>query len=379
MGERQRVLIVAPHFAEYSLRYARALAAHSEVAAVLDEKGLVRDLAGRESLRRGPERLTTNRFRSPADLVRLVWFAVRFRPSALHLQEAAGPRRGVFTAILASVLRRTSRIVLIVHDPLPHMGRDSALARRVRYVRDHLRRRADVVIVHGPSCAAQYRRESSVLHQRVLVGAHGVILEPDVVEPPSPCPLRLLFFGRMESYKGVEVLLDAASILHRNGVAFSLTVAGRGPELDRLSDRFAALPEVRVIHRYVSSTELIGLIQQSECVVLPYLEATQSGVLAAAFAGRRYVVASAVGGLPDVVTDRRNGLLVPPGCPALLAESIQSLISDGTLRKDLLRGADVTATTTLSWDRIAAEIHGALVGDTEDVDRLVASEEGRGR
>jgi glycosyltransferase involved in cell wall biosynthesis len=219
-----------------------------------------------------------------------------------------------------------------------------------------------VVVVHGPSCAAQYRRATGDRPQRLLLSTHGLILEPDRVEPPPVAqPLRLLFFGRMESYKGVEVLLDAVSILHRDAVEFSLTVAGRGPELDRLSARFAQIPQVHVINRYVDSPELIRLVQESECVVLPYLGATQSGVLAAAYAGRRYVVASATGGLVDVVSHRSNGILVSPGDARDLADAIRSLAGDVDLRERLLRGAEVTAATTLNWARIAAGVHDALI------------------
>ena len=380
MGEPLRVLIVAPHFAEYAVRYATALAAHCEVALVLDEKGVARDLDGRESLLCGLDRLTTIRFRTAVDLVRLLWVAARFRPSALHLQEAAGPRRGAFNAVLVVVLRRRGCVVLTVHDPEPHAGRDAAVARRARRTRDYVRRRADIVVVHGPSCAAQYRRATDGRPQRLVLGAHGVILEPDRVERPLPRPLRLLFFGRMEHYKGVEVLLDAVSILHRDGVGFTLTVAGRGPELDRLLARFARIPQVRVVNRYVGSPELIRLIQESECVVLPYLGATQSGVLAAAYAGRRYVVASATGGLVDVVSHRSNGILVPPGDARHLAEAIRSLADDLDLRERLLKGAEATATTTLSWDRIGADVHEALVGwRTGHVDEPLRSEERCGR
>jgi glycosyltransferase involved in cell wall biosynthesis len=160
----------------------------------------------------------------------------------------------------------------------------------------------------------------------------------------------------MEEYKGLAVLLRAAESMHADRVPFELEIAGRGPELDRLERELTALPEVTVRNRFISATEIIESVQRTDYVVLPYLSATQSGVLAAAFAGGRGVIATSVGGLVDIVQHERNGLVVPPADPVALANAIRRLAGDEDLRARLLAGARATAGSRLNWTLIAAHV-----------------------
>lgn len=140
------------------------------------------------------------------------------------------------------------------------------------------------------------------------------------------------------------------------GLPFELSIAGHGPELDRLQARFGRLPEVTIHDGFVPPRQVMASIQSADCVMLPYLSATQSGVLAAAFAGRRYVIASQTGGIPDVVEHGGNGLLVSPGDPQALADAVRQLAHDPVLRLRLREGAEATATGKLDWNRIASEL-----------------------
>jgi len=108
---------------------------------------------------------------------------------------------------------------------------------------------------------------------------------------------------------------------------------------------------------FVPPRDVIDGMEEAECVLLPYLSATQSGVVAAAFANGCYVIASAVGGLPDVVADEVNGLLIPPNDPQALANAIKRVSLDNVLRERLAEGAKVTAETQLRWSRIASTLH----------------------
>ena len=363
-----RLAIIAPHFPEYALRYAAAMAASCDVLVCVDAGQMAAEFAGRAPPAIPGGQLAPGRFKTPADLWRLVRLIRRFRPDVVHLQEAAGPRRGAFLACIAALLRPSALVVLTVHDPVPHGGRDAGAARRAAWSRNLVRRLANMLVVHGAYCTNLLQQD--LLQQdraawrrpppQVVQSEHGLILEPAAVRPPHPGPLRLYFFGRMEAYKGVEVLLQAAELLHQQGLEFRLLIAGQGPELDRLQDRFRRLSEVEVQAGFAAPTAVIEAIQQADCVLLPYLSATQSGVLAAAFAGRRFVIASAAGGIPDVVSHLRNGLLVPPGNPGALAAAIRAVAEDAGLRARLRQGAAETAQGQLDWDRIGRELQAAF-------------------
>ncbi len=351
-----RLAIIAPHFPEYVLRYAAGMAKHCDVLVCLDADQLADEYAGRDIPKTGVGRLERVRFKSPRDLLRMVRIINRFRPSVVHFQEASGPKRAFFSVCVAAMTRAHATIVLTVHDPVPHEGRDRVAAQRMAWARTHLRRQADIIVAHGAYCGRLMRDRIGFPTQQVVESEHGLILEPPALLPPPAAPLKLYFFGRMEAYKGVEVLLLMAESLHDEGLPFELSIAGHGPELDRLQARFERLPEVSVYNGFAPPIQVMASIQEADCVLLPYLSATQSGVLAAAFAGRRYVIATRTGGIPDVVEHGRNGLVISPGDPQALADAVRQVAHDKVLQVRLHKGADATAREKLDWDRIAEEL-----------------------
>jgi glycosyltransferase involved in cell wall biosynthesis len=162
----------------------------------------------------------------------------------------------------------------------------------------------------------------------------------------------------MEAYKGLEVLLCAAESLVARGVAFSLHLAGVGPELDRLRARFQRLPDVVIHDRILRPSEAIEEFQEACVVVLPYLDASQSGVTAAAFGNGRPVVASRVGGISDVVQDGINGLLVDANSITTLTDALTRVLGSRLLLNKLRRGAENSAATLMNWNEISAELVG---------------------
>ncbi|MBL0407685.1 glycosyltransferase family 4 protein [Microvirga aerilata] len=358
------VAILAPHFPEYTLEYANSLAKHCRVTVCVDE-GQVKAEYGDRPLP-WHENLEINlvRFKSLIDLWRISYLIARRRPTIVHFQEAVGPRRGFFNAFIAGMMRPVSHIALTVHDPSPHTGSDEQAARRTARFRNYVRRNANLVIVHGAFCLAEYKNSGPPASQTVVLSEHGLILKPSskiVDAQRSPhSTLRLLFFGRMEAYKGLEVICTAAEMLHKEGLEFELLIAGKGTELDRLMPRFDHLPEVRIRNGFIPSVDLIEAIQEADCVLLPYINATQSGVAAAAFANGRYVIASRTGGLVDIVEHDVNGLLIEPGNPQSLADAIKRLVGNPKLRSKLREGARQTSETLLDWDRIATGVYGAF-------------------
>ena len=357
-----RVALFAPHYAEYTTRLALALAETEQVLLVLDKKNRTDELT--PALLEAARRATTLfEFRRDSRLSRrlsrltVAWRILVFRPDVIHVQEQPDP----LTSIVVATLRHLVPIALTVHDPKPHAGRDTANAMRWDRYRQDVRRAASLYHVNGRYCAG-LMAEVGVPGRPVVTTFHGVILTPDGAGVASPTERRVLFFGRMEEYKGLDVLLEAVRELNGRGVALDLVLAGRGPELDRLDPAIRCLPNVTVVNRYLTPGEAVDEFQRATVVVLPYREATQSGVVAAAFANGRPVVASEVGGLVDVVRHEVNGLFVPPGSVLALADALHRVLDDAELRTRLAEGAGRTGLTTLSWraagNILSAAYHG---------------------
>ena len=104
---------------------------------------------------------------------------------------------------------------------------------------------------------------------------------------------------------------------------------------------------VRVVDRYVPNEEVEKYFVASDVVVLPYLSATQSGIVQIAFGFDKPVVVTSVGGLPDVVEDGVTGYVVPPGDPDALSEAMLEFFREGVAQR--LREGVAKGKQRFSW------------------------------
>ncbi len=146
-------------------------------------------------------------------------------------------------------------------------------------------------------------------------------------EPGSDGPgtFRLLSFGRLLPYKGLDLLVESLKSLgSRPGL--TVRVIGSGPESRELA-ALRSLPGVTVENRWVPETEVGALFGWADAVVLPYREASQSGVAAVALAAHRYVVATNVGGLAEQLDNEPLAILCEPTA-ASLADGLRRVLDE---------------------------------------------------
>jgi len=352
-----RIALVALHFAEYSGRLALALAERHEVLLVLRSDNahnelspdLLRQLERKVHLRM----FTLPRRRDPRYLLTssaINRIVADFRPDVLHMQEM----RPTILGWTHLYWRRRIPVIVTVHDPVPHSGSDLGKHSLTWKTITWFRERATRIIVHGPRMREELDALSPGIANMVDIIPHGVLGCPGGPEDINGYePGTFLFFGRMESYKGLRYLLDAGDILHSRGHDFRLVVAGTGDDLIRYRDRIASSRWVELIDRYIGAAEVPALFRRAMSVVLPYTDATQSGVSAMAFAYSRPVIATDVGDLPEVVIDGRTGLTVPPRDGESLACAMERMLLEHRLRDALAVNATRFAQENLSWPVIA--------------------------
>ena len=345
---KPRILIVAGHFAEIAVRFGTALASHADVRLLVEAGNLAAEL-GDSPLPRGL-RVATYKGKSIRRMMpALAWQVLTFRPQVVQFEETTSP----WLATLVRLSRLSARTVLRVHDVQTHSGRDYGLSARTQRSREWVRRHVDLVLVHGRFCRDAFARSYPT---PVYESMHGVLHVPTVEQVRAPDAGRLLMFGRFEVYRGLEVLVDAMHLVRAQGVAAPLTVVGRGPELTRLRSSLSAIENVEIVEGFMPAAEVPACFQCADLVLLPHVDATQSGVAAAAVGNHRPVIASRTGGLPDVIQDGLNGRLVPPGDAGALADAIVGLLSSPADLARMTQGAAVMASTLLSWDKIAADV-----------------------
>ncbi|MEM7274399.1 MAG: glycosyltransferase [Actinomycetota bacterium] len=300
------------------------------------------------------------RFRDPRSPFR-AWVTVRemlaTEADVVHWQAAGNP----WVDLAFSFLMGRRPTVVTIHDMQPHPGDRNVLPGTFAAIR-RVARRADRVTVHAPHVRDQVIA-AGIAPDRVVVVDHGELasryLPPDRLPlPPSDQPV-VLFFGRAQGYKGLDLLVEAMTILNgdRADRTARLIVAGSGPSIDELFPTPDAVPswcELRAGH--IPAEEVPDLFADAAVVALPYREASQSGVAALTAGFGRPVGATAVPGLADIVADGDTGLLVTPDDPVALADGLAAVLDDPILRDRLGRGAKSAADTRLSWATITAEL-----------------------
>jgi glycosyltransferase involved in cell wall biosynthesis len=170
--------------------------------------------------------------------------------------------------------------------------------------------------------------------------------------PEPGKPVRLVFFGRIKAYKGLDLLLDAVSRLQTERPV-SLTIAGQG-SLVPYAGALAALKSVRVINDWIAEGDVAGILDAADLLVAPYIEASQSGVIPSAYGLGLPVVATPVGGLAEQIHPGETGLLAAAPTAAALADAIRQMMGDTALYARCSAGALAEARGALSWDVVAS-------------------------
>lgn len=135
----------------------------------------------------------------------------------------------------------------------------------------------------------------------------------------------ILYFGLVRAYKGLKYLIQAMPMILKKKSVYCLVCGefyeGRQEIMDLISDSSIG-NNVTIIDAYIPNEKVHHYFCAADLVVLPYVSATQSGVINIAYYYNRPVVVTNVGGLPEVVDEGRTGFLVPPKDPSALADAV---------------------------------------------------------
>jgi len=170
----------------------------------------------------------------------------------------------------------------------------------------------------------------------------------------------LLFFGFVRKYKGLDVLLEAVRQLPADE-GYHLVIVGEfydDPEKYRAAlDALKAQGQLTLVDRYVPNEEVGVYFSAADLVMVPYLSATQSGVIQIAYGFLKPVVATTVGGIPEVVEDGGTGYLVPPGDAPAMTAAVRSYFDSADRGQFEERIAAVNE--KYSWERMVERIEEA--------------------
>ncbi len=249
------------------------------------------------------------------------WLLRRIRQERPDVAICAMP--GMMDFIMVRALKACGvPFVVVVHDAELHPGDGRPFQMQLQRA---LMRAASGLVVLSDHVAAKLAQQGALTGKPLIRSVHP----PRPFRPPPPPalahggPMRLLFFGRLLPYKGIDLLVQALTLLGPRS-DYVLRVVGSGPDSLELR-ALAALPGVTVENRWVPEEEIGTLLAWSDALVLSHREASQSGGAAAAVASRRFVVATAVGGIPEQLAGEALATLCEPE-PSSLAAALRDLL-----------------------------------------------------
>jgi glycosyltransferase involved in cell wall biosynthesis len=320
------------------------------------------DVVGKFHLPRLPRRI----LKLSESILNLSALAIRFLlspPDIVHVQylPMLQSRLPLDLWFVQFCRKRGSKIVLTVHDLLPH---DTGEAHKQTF-RD-LYRTVDGLICHSDNIRTRLQAEFSVPEEKIAVIPHG----PFFYDLPAtasdqtlqsfhlePDKLLVLWQGIIFPYKGIDLLLDAWQDVEANNDDARLLIVGTGSlELsDQIREQIArlGLKHVNLHVRFISSEELVALYRAADIVVYPYRAITTSGALATGLSLGKTIVASNLPVFRELLTDRENALLFDPQKPGELAAALLELSRDSQLRLHLAANVKAMQFGDESWLSIA--------------------------
>jgi glycosyltransferase involved in cell wall biosynthesis len=288
------------------------------------------------------------------------------RPDVVDIQWFV-PQHGFVLIPLILLLkywfRSKAKVFLTVHNVLPHERRAfDRLFSRLAF------RCSDRLLVH-----AEKLREEAVHHfrqdpRKIAVVPHGICVNGKVSTGKAEARAHLgikekhvlLFFGYVRPYKGLSDLIEAFKIIAEQ-FDVALVIAGEFfTNVTQYNEELRnknLLERTYLFSRYIGSEEVSMFFKAADLLVQPYIRFSgQSGVTQTAYLHSLPVIATDVGGLPELVIHGKTGIIVQPKDPKGLALAIETLLADDDKRRLYGRNGNSLLEAHLTWDRVTERL-----------------------
>jgi glycosyltransferase involved in cell wall biosynthesis len=287
-------------------------------------------------------------------MLTLAWYIRRIQPDVIHFQS------GVLWELSMARLFPRLPVVTTLHDVVNHPSHTRTVLTPQWFINDAIRV-ADAVVVHAPRLKSflEQDRKHILGHRPVHAIPMGIMSRYGTgLAPVKPRAANVLLFGTIDSWKGVEVLVEAEPLIRRKIPHARTIIAGwcmNPPYYENL-----IRPDQAIERRFTRQTdeEVKELFHWADVLVLPYIEASQSAVLQTGMAFGIPMVVSRVGGLPDVIHDGENGLVVEPGNAGQLADAVVKLLTDQELRAKVIQKMAEERESIYNWEQIGNQLLG---------------------
>lgn len=275
--------------------------------------------------------------------IRVFFFILKRRFDIIHTDF-------FYTKYLMLLYVFRKKTLITVHDPIPHTGEKDIVLEKYKKIAYKL---VNKIILLNDKQTDSFINEYQIPLDKIEFNKLGIYdcLTAYKDESIKPKEKSILFFGRISPYKGLEYLCEAMLSVNRTIPESALTIAGSGAIYFNNFDY--QTPFIRWINEFISIDNLVHLIQQADIVVVPYIDATQSGVIMTAHAIGKPVIATAVGGLVDAIEDGKTGVLVKAKSSEELSIAIIDLLQNPKKKEQMISDISKRYLSGIySWDVI---------------------------
>ncbi|MCK5641048.1 MAG: glycosyltransferase family 4 protein, partial [Gammaproteobacteria bacterium] len=218
-------------------------------------------------------------------------------------------------------------IVCTIHDPYQHIGLRKSNSKYQDMAQKWIISQSLRFIVHGRKMKEAFSKRYRFPMDKIMSIPHGEFsfykkfrMEKNLINKKDSDDKRILFFGIVRKNKGLEYLIKAEPFISDRFSNYKICIAGKFQEdFDYYNDLIQNRNKFEIIDEYIPNNQVANLFENSDIVVLPYIMATQSGVLPLAFGFGKPVIATDTGSISEILEHGKTGLLIPPCNEKLLA------------------------------------------------------------
>lgn len=219
----------------------------------------------------------------------------KFNPSYLYMPMGSLLNPGIFLFL------KNIKKIYTLHDPSLHLGEESFFIESIRKIEI---KNSNIIILLNNRFIDQVSNKYNFNKENIYVIPHAGFFKKTTPIFPEKFQKRILFLGRIEKYKGIDLLIKSFYEALRVVQDLELLIAGRGdlsPYKELLQD--SRSKKIKIINHWLTEEEIEQFIHQSDFLLLPYKDASQSGVIPLAFGNGRIVVVTNVGALAEQVPE----------------------------------------------------------------------------
>lgn len=349
-----KILITAGSFCEYVISQANGLARRGHHVLIMLPEKLVQATVGNALSELLAAQVTcycfnTKRRKSIAFYAEIKNKVAGFNPDIIHIHE-----NSELETLFLFLWFYHIPCVLTIHDVTSHPGIDQKISLRRKVIKRIVRNYANCIHVHGTYLQQILKKIKKRWYEKSIIIPHGSLTifkywrKTGTQREPKTC----LFFGRMEKYKGIDNLYRIGRNLKSREKNITIVVAGQGTELDKYKEKMLVTDAFEIHDNFIENKKICDYFERASLLLLPYHEASQSGVAAIALAFGLPMVAMSVGSIPDLIVDHKHGILIDYNELNGFEEAIINLLSHESLLEEMRRECE-TLSEKLSFNCLA--------------------------